>query len=529
MHPKMKRVVTLGLIAAAGCGIIAASFNGVATTGASAPAPKEDPRITELQAVLVDNPRDSLTAIRLATVLADNNRYEEAAQWLDLASKLDPSRHEEFVRAVAGSADASLDEIVAASPRGSGGADVVLSNILSVSNYSPVGSVHAYALGSHTCNIGDQPLAWDNNGTPAFGMNAYRLHDGRLMQVGMSFAKTACCVFNQNGCGLACSGTGFGLRAGCLDIYSATWNGNQARLGPRSVINAFTGEFQPLPSGSGDSTFRRLQIDAADLDTSTYPGALYFVEGVYVCTDSSLAGNTANNATYKRVTFNASNNMALAPEMSAGRGAIWAWADHGEGLNALDRDIDIRNVDVPDEGRFVFASKVIDNGDGSWRYEYAVFNLNSDRSGGSFSVPVPDSVTVTNVGFHSPPYHSGEIYDNTFWTSSVGSGAVTWSSPETYAQNPNTNALRWGTMYNFWFEADTAPESANVTLGLFKPGAPGSINAGSIAPSAIDCPWDLSGDGQVGSADLGVLLGQWGTTYGASDLAELLGSWGPCN
>ncbi|MEC9372759.1 MAG: YncE family protein, partial [Planctomycetota bacterium] len=50
---------------------------------------------------------------------------------------------------------------------------------------------------------------------------------------------------------------------------------------------------------------------------------------------------------------------------------------------------------------------------------------------------------------------------------------------------------------------------------------------------------DFSGDGKVGPADLGILLGSWGAeiealdldgsgTVGSGDLAEVLGSWGPC-
>ena len=53
------------------------------------------------------------------------------------------------------------------------------------------------------------------------------------------------------------------------------------------------------------------------------------------------------------------------------------------------------------------------------------------------------------------------------------------------------------------------------------------------------CPADLDGSGDVGPADLAILLGAWGTTseadltgdgiVGARDLAMLLGSWGPCS
>ncbi len=57
-------------------------------------------------------------------------------------------------------------------------------------------------------------------------------------------------------------------------------------------------------------------------------------------------------------------------------------------------------------------------------------------------------------------------------------------------------------------------------------------------PENFDCPWDLDGDGSVGSGDLAQLIGLWTQTnvpadfdgggVGASDLATLLGRWGPC-
>ncbi len=54
------------------------------------------------------------------------------------------------------------------------------------------------------------------------------------------------------------------------------------------------------------------------------------------------------------------------------------------------------------------------------------------------------------------------------------------------------------------------------------------------------CPWDLNGDGNVGSADFAQVLGSWGPNPGAAadfdgdgnvgsgDLAALLGAWGAC-
>jgi hypothetical protein len=369
------------------------------------------------------------------------------------------------------------------------GPDVTLLDIQNMTNHGPVGGIRSYAIGSYTCNIGNQNLLWTNNGTPGLAMNAYRLHDGRLMQIGLSFAKTACCAAVSTGpCGTCNGVSGSMLGAGCLDIYSASWNSNQSRLGPRSGINAFSGAFQPIPSGSGDANWRRLQVQTSDVTPANWPGALWFVEGVYVGTDDAAAGNSHNNASYKRVNVGAAGDMSPTGSTFYTIPAIRAWRDHGMGANQPDVSVTVNYFDVPGEGRYYYAHKVKDNGNGTWRYDYAIFNLNSDRSGGSFTVPVPSGVTVTNIGFNAPLYHSGEPYSNTPWTvGCTGAGEICWTSPETFAANPNSNALRWGTMYNFWFTADQPPAQGSVTMGLFKPHTPGAVSFSADVPSGPAC------------------------------------------
>ena len=57
----------------------------------------------------------------------------------------------------------------------------------------------------------------------------------------------------------------------------------------------------------------------------------------------------------------------------------------------------------------------------------------------------------------------------------------------------------------------------------------------AVLPAGGACAADLDGDGTVGGADLGILLGQWGTpgvdldgdgTTNGADLGLLLGAWG---
>lgn len=437
-----------------------------------------------------------------------------------------------------GSADGGVAGVI--------GADVVYTNIAGTLHYGSIAGIHAYALGSDTCNIGDQNLLWLGDGTPGLAMNAYRLHDGRLVQIGQSWVKTACCAAAFPGCGpgIACTGGGGSvLGAGCKDTYSASWNGIQNNLSPRSGINPFTGTFSSIPGGSFDLTSRRLQIAEADMSAITYPGALYFAEGQYIGTDDATNGNEYNNASYRRVTIDGGFNFVFADAMQQYQPALKAWKDNGLGLGVPDPAITIQDVFVPDEGRFVVGSRVKDNGDGTWTYDYAIYNFNSHRAAGTLNIPVANLLNVTGVGFHDVNSHSGEPFDNTNWNSTESGGQVTWSSPQTFAANPNSNALRWGTMYNFWFTANVgpAPKSTGATLGLFKPGTPDSIFLNVPIPAN---PADLNGDGQTTGFDLALLLGDWGrcVSKGAPgacpadldgngvidglDLSLLLGEWG---
>ena len=67
------------------------------------------------------------------------------------------------------------------------------------------------------------------------------------------------------------------------------------------------------------------------------------------------------------------------------------------------------------------------------------------------------------------------------------------------------------------------------------------ISVPAAVTVANGCPADLSGDGTIGGADLGLLLGQWGPaaagtaadlnadgSVNGEDLGLLLGQWGPC-
>jgi hypothetical protein len=456
---------------------------------------------------------------------ADTQQLTLANLWLRLADSLAqqlgmPDRAGNLAASLTLKADMTFirsdpfDGPTPSGPSGGGGpragADIVWRVIQDTSHFGPVGGIHAYIYGTTTCNMGTASLAWINGGTPAASMNMFRLHNGRLMQIGMGFGKTACCVANGSGCGITCQSTGgAGLRPGCQDVYSSGFNSNQAKLLARSRQNAFTGAMQTVPTGSGDAIWRRCQVAESDMSAASNPGALFFTEGIYVCTEDAVAGNRNNNASYRRCTIGATYLLTLN-DATVVQPCITAWRLHGLGLNTPDNRVVDGILDVPGEGRFHTVYKVADNGNGTWTYDYAIYNLSSDVSGGSFEVPVPSGVAITNIGFHDVLYHSGDPYDNTDWPVTVGNGTIRWQSPQSFTQNANSNALRWGTQYNFWFTATRPPAAGNATLGLFNPYSPQSLSFPASVPSAPPCvPSDLDCDGDVDVDDLALLLANY--------------------
>ena len=100
-------------------------------------------------------------------------------------------------------------------------------------------------------------------------------------------------------------------------------------------------------------------------------------------------------------------------------------------------------------------------------------------------MPLGPGVNISNIGFHAPPQHPGWANDGTFnsqgysstpWTPTQTANSLTWNC-EAFAQNQNANAIRWGTLFNFRFDADQPPQAANATVDFFKTGAPITIQA----------------------------------------------------
>jgi len=366
--------------------------------------------------------------------------------------------------------------------------DVIVGSIHQKERWGALGGITAFSLGTTSCNVGSCWLNWIdfNNQHPVIGQNMYRLKDGRFEHVGQSWLKHGFFALSGTLCSQDCVGTnGSHLGVNCSDPYSSFLNGKQDELGPKFEVNASTG-FHPHPvtdhNNTGNVIYKRLQVHNADLDPILNPAALYFVEAQYVAEDDALAGNQNNNSSYRKILVSGSAGVfdfAFDGSTKQQQSGIRAWADHDSGVEEVE-------IDIPGDGRLILAAKVTELGGGTWHYEYALQNLNSHRAARSFAVPIPAGATVTNIGFHDVDYHSGEPFNGMDWSNNGGSSfAVTWTT-DAQATNPNANALRWGTLYNFRFDADVPPAIHDVTVGFFRPGLPESMTAQTITPSLCD-------------------------------------------
>jgi hypothetical protein len=372
-----------------------------------------------------------------------------------------------------------------------------------VLNAPAAGGIDALALGTTSCNVGSAVIQWQagNNQHPVIGATLYKHKivdgSGRFEEIGQSWLKHGFAALAGNLC-CTCQNPGSGalLGVGCSDPYGAGLNGSQSGLGPRWQVNAHTGVFTYPPANPAFSgaTARRCEVALADLEPSS-TDVHYYGECTYVTADDAAAGNNNNNSSYTAMSVTGGTtdySFALAGSTIRMTQALRAWP-------LVETGVTLTDVQVPNDGLFLVGSKATSLGGGQYHYEFAVHNMNSDRNGGSFSVAIPAGASVSNIGFHDVVYRNGDgpgnvNFDGTDWTSNLAGGVLTWST-QTFAQNQSANALRWSSTYNFRFDSSAPPTTGNVTLGLWKAGAPGTVLAAAQVPNGAPGVPFCFGDG----------------------------------
>ena len=385
------------------------------------------------------------------------------------------------------------------------GPDVIVGDIESVEQ--PQGAVNGnfvgLGVGTVSCNNGDQPIDWHplpNTNHPVIPQNLYRMsgggdHTERFEQIGQSWMKHAFFALEEFICGTCNTSppcvTGDQLCPGCADTYVASLNYDQDLIGSRAWVNPFTGVFPSNPDPNNHAghnhtgTSHRVTVATSDLIPAQNPGATYFAEADYIspteytwCQAHPGQCNMYNNVSYRP--FTVSGGPTTFTFGAAGltvrmQPAIQTWASTGATVAQVEPD-------PGNDGIWFMGYKVTNPSAGVWHYEYALSNENLDRAIQSFSVPV-GGAHISNIGFHAPPQEPAWPNDGTFnnqgyssapWAVDQSGGSITWST-ETFATNQNANAIRFGTLYNFRFDADQPPQTANATVGYFKTGSPMTV------------------------------------------------------
>jgi hypothetical protein len=379
-------------------------------------------------------------------------------------------------------------------------------------SYGTNSGIAAYSIASQSCNIGDVNLIWSSgNG------QTYRVNNRRFEHIGQSWLKHGFCALCETGCGpRGFSGCASQLRVGCADTYSSSLNDGSSG-GPKFTVMPTSGDHQhPDPTPTGNSTIRgRLQINTNDVNPSMNAGATYISEGMYVHYEDHQNGFAQNNATWRLVEFANNSNFTMS-----GASNVNHSTENGlHGWKSVDSSVVITPAVNMNEGGagihgyMDVASRVWDNGDGTWDYIFVVLNQNSTQGVESLEIPTGSGVSLTNTWFNDVDYHSGELQDGTDWVMTQNASNVTWACTQTFAQNPNANAINWATAYSFGFTADAGPVSGSAVLDMFEPGVGTAIvipldGPGSGTPSTgtafcfgdVTCPCF-----GLGAADVGCL------------------------
>ena len=396
-----------------------------------------------------------------------------------------------------------------AAARGGIGPDVIVGDMPNITKWGTSGGLTGFSVGTTSCNIGDEQLTWisTNNQHPVISQNLYRVKDGRIEQLGQSWLKHGFFALSQSLCG-TCQGTsGSSLGIGCSDPYSSSLNGSQGPLnggtgglGPKSEVNVSNGFF-PFPPRRLTNSQRgtlggRIQVLNTEIDPNLNAGAQYFVASQYVQPEDAQAGNDDNNHSYRRVVNSGSGNnvnISISGSFQTVRmePVINAW-------QAVHSDVELFEVDIPGDGRVMVGVRTTSQGNG-FHTEIAVENLTSHQSVRSLAVDHCVGA-VSAPGFRDVDYHA-EPHSGTDWTSGAVESEIEWAT-ETFAQNPEANAIRWGTLYSFWCDSDAEP--ATLTLGLFRPGAQTEMVI-ELADPAL--PGDVNQDGEVNLLDVSPFIG----------------------
>jgi len=357
--------------------------------------------------------------------------------------------------------------------------DLSLANITDI---TAVGRTGAFPTGMNgvsfettCCNEGTKQINWHaamQSDHPYIVFEIARELNGRFEQISdWSYVKHGFFALSNSLCS-SCSATdGTVLGIGCSDTYATGNNSDNYWLGPPEEIDPWLGQWNPVCShfdrGEPDvgppnncngarslssaqanalgPVSHRIHVKDEDLNVV---GATFWFQGMYVITSEGDRVRDDNIASRQFLAaWNGSrwNMNEFNPQTLGSVLTRWTGASVSSGANGVD------------DGRLYIAVKITGPVNGFYHYEYAVQNRDNSRGVSAFRIPVCTGARVQNIGF-------GDIDDDAGndWSSSVAAGEIAWSTA--------TNALKWNSFYNFWFDSDAAPVSTPLALDEATPG-----------------------------------------------------------
>jgi len=198
-----------------------------------------------------------------------------------------------------------------------------------------------------------------------------------------------------------------------------------------------------------------------------------------------------------REDVNIYNSMGTVSTTQNWSGSFWGINASGYKLGpAIDRWVDplapaanAMNTELAvGEGHAKLAVKVTDNGDGTWRYDYALMNLDfaravtqgaepnlrvlSNKGFDRFSVPLPAGVVASATRFSD-----GDVNAVNDWIVDTSGGRVTWTA--------GSQTLDWGSLFAFSLTANSAPVAADGNLRVAQAGSPAAFDLATFAPAPV--------------------------------------------
>ena len=375
-----------------------------------------------------------------------------------------------------------------------GALDVKLGILSGINDLGHVGTYPngrtGMSMSTTSCNVGDVNMNWFaamNEDHPGINMQLYRELDGRFEMVGISWVKHGFFALSSSQC-TPCQNPSNGtfLGVGCSDTYANSNNGDRFWLGPRDEWDAFLGTWECTGSffdgtpvdcqrDQGGNGFNSVdhRLESFDYDLGN-PGATYYYEAHYVMHDDV---NNMNDIGSRRCTM-------------SWNGSSWNFATPGSGNALVEGPALLRWGDTqtiaspkPYDGEVVLAVDVTDNGNGTWRYEYALFNWRLESEVRSFQIPFK--------GFASDFYfHDIDDQASNDWQVSTADNNITFTFPDVFLSGHKVGGpLGHNYLYNFGFTANRGPaaQEYNSVLGFQDTTAAGKyFGVKTMTPSGLN-------------------------------------------